>query len=210
MSHSRKFCKNDEKCLTCNELRHPEGDNCPKSPKFANGSGPHRSLDKSCPEVMKAKKINEIMATDNISFFEAIKSFVNIGAASPGANNFPPLKSRQNKQNQVPTDRNKKTENAWNSPINVESHGKSQEDVNHIIRVDNKKDLIKLPIDMVRLLQELPNIPEVEELWKRIWSTFRSHCIIKEAESKKKMIINKKINTPTKEQGKEKKRVKDG
>lgn len=184
VGHSKKFCKNIEKCLICNEERHPEGVKCSKSPKCVNCSGPHRSLDKNCTKIIKAREINEVMANNNVSFFEAKKIVGIKKAPSVRVDNFPSLKTGRDDQNQTAQVKSNGQKSAWDKPMQFQPENKSQDSRKNTIKVDNMTELITLPADMVRLLQELPKIPEVEKMWQRIWTTIRTHMLTTEMDSK--------------------------
>ncbi|XP_011699228.1 PREDICTED: uncharacterized protein LOC105456695 [Wasmannia auropunctata] len=66
--HIKAVCKSEEKCIICGEKAHGR---CVSTLKCRNCRGPHKSTFKNCPEVMRNKNINVIMAYHNLSFKNA-------------------------------------------------------------------------------------------------------------------------------------------
>lgn len=66
--HIKAVCKSEEKCIICGEKAHGR---CVSTLKCRNCRGPHKSTFKNCPEVIRNKNINVIMAYHNLSFKNA-------------------------------------------------------------------------------------------------------------------------------------------
>ncbi|XP_045466590.1 uncharacterized protein LOC123675288 [Harmonia axyridis] len=74
--HTKVNCSNpvdSKRCRNC-ASNHNEGE-CPdpNNPKCVFLSGKHASTDRNCPEFLHQKKINNLIAVENISYFEAVK-----------------------------------------------------------------------------------------------------------------------------------------
>lgn len=74
--HTKVNCSNpvdSKRCRNC-ASNHNEGE-CPdpNNPKCVFCSGKHASTDRNCPEFLRQKKINNLIAVENISYFEAVK-----------------------------------------------------------------------------------------------------------------------------------------
>ena len=70
--HGKKFCKSAAVCARCGES-HPNDANvqCTNPPKCANCSGNHPAYSKDCPRWTIEKQVQQVKATNNISFVEA-------------------------------------------------------------------------------------------------------------------------------------------
>ncbi|XP_050294852.1 uncharacterized protein LOC126735025 [Anthonomus grandis grandis] len=70
--HTRTNCKGKERCFTCGEEKKSDLEEHPScETKCFYCKGPHKSTDKSCPEYTRQKNIKELMAFENIPFFDA-------------------------------------------------------------------------------------------------------------------------------------------
>jgi hypothetical protein len=72
--HTKNKCTSAPRCFRCGESH--LGENCPEKdlpPKCANCKGEHLATDSLCPEFIRQKKIKVTMASENISFSEAVK-----------------------------------------------------------------------------------------------------------------------------------------
>ncbi|KAK9877889.1 hypothetical protein WA026_020115 [Henosepilachna vigintioctopunctata] len=71
--HTEKNCNGQKKCRNCAEKHDEKECNNSNNPKCIYCESKHSSTDRTCPEFFRQKKINEIIATENISYFEASK-----------------------------------------------------------------------------------------------------------------------------------------
>lgn len=71
--HIGKNCNSRQKCRKCGEISHKLEECTEGNQKCANCKGEHSPLDPKCAEHIKQKRIKELMATYNISFFEAME-----------------------------------------------------------------------------------------------------------------------------------------
>lgn len=72
--HTKNKCTSAPKCFRCGENH--VGESCPVKelpPKCANCKGDHLATDSSCPEFIRQKKIKYTMASENVSFIQAVK-----------------------------------------------------------------------------------------------------------------------------------------
>lgn len=71
--HGPKQCRSKPRCIHCPDEH--SSDNCtataPTNPTCRNCKGPHYTSNKNCPVYEQQRKINKIMAYDNLSFKEA-------------------------------------------------------------------------------------------------------------------------------------------
>ena len=90
--HTQQRCKNSEKCLNCSEDKHilNKDMKCEKKPKCLNCSSDHHCLSQTCPEFLKAKEINSCMASNNISYVEALKK---VKGSYKSSNNYSSISS---------------------------------------------------------------------------------------------------------------------
>lgn len=73
--HTKTQCRGAPRCEKCGNKEH-EITSCDKEkPICIQCNNEHLVTNKSCPEYNRQKKINEVMACDNISFFEAAKRY---------------------------------------------------------------------------------------------------------------------------------------
>ncbi|XP_044575225.1 uncharacterized protein LOC123259030 [Cotesia glomerata] len=103
IGHISRFCKEEEKCLTCGESKHEESLGCTKPLKCRNCKGSHRTISKDCEEIIKAKEISKIMAYENLPFIQARRKYEGRSSAMSSAptrtiENFPQLNSRTQTQ----------------------------------------------------------------------------------------------------------------
>lgn len=74
--HLKVQCKSHPRCLHCGKETHGKNTPCPKekeSPYCINCKGSHRAISLQCPTYLFHKKIRELAAHKNITFFEARK-----------------------------------------------------------------------------------------------------------------------------------------
>ncbi|KAF0754065.1 Nucleic-acid-binding protein from mobile element jockey [Aphis craccivora] len=74
--HTGRFCRSKPRCSHCSEANHkllscPTATSTDPTGFYCKGS--HISSDRNCPEWIKQKKINKIMAVENVSFPEAVQ-----------------------------------------------------------------------------------------------------------------------------------------
>lgn len=73
--HTLKFCRSDPRCSHCGESKHSI-DTCPyvqsTDPVCLFCKLPHRATDRSCQEWATQKDLKKIMATENISYKDAL------------------------------------------------------------------------------------------------------------------------------------------
>lgn len=73
--HTQKFCRSDPRCSHCGGVKHSIAD-CPTvsatDPSCLYCHLPHLATDRSCHEWSAQKEIKKIMATENISYQDAI------------------------------------------------------------------------------------------------------------------------------------------
>lgn len=85
--HTKANCNNPSKskrCRNCAENHEEQECPDPSHPKCVFCSGEHASTDRSCPEFLRQKQINRLIAVENISYFEAVKMIPkNYNATSP-------------------------------------------------------------------------------------------------------------------------------
>ena len=97
--HTQKYCRSEAKCSHCGESKHPL-ESCP----FSQTTEPiclfcqlsHLSTDRSCQELVYQKDIKKIMATENISFKDAVdfkknKCYTSAFKYSDIVNSQPPI-----------------------------------------------------------------------------------------------------------------------
>lgn len=98
LGHSTKFCNNPPTCITCGQPEHKDDSaSCQLPAKCTNCNGSHKSLDRSCPEVIKRKNIARLMASEGLDFFTAkrqLEERMNNQLSQLTYGNFPPLKSK--------------------------------------------------------------------------------------------------------------------
>jgi len=79
--HTQKYCRSDARCSHCGEAKHTL-ETCPSAqatdPVCLYCKLPHLSTDRSCQEWSTQKSIKKIMATENISYKDAIAFKKNI------------------------------------------------------------------------------------------------------------------------------------
>lgn len=83
--HNTKACKSTTRCRNCGEPPHPDT-TC--STKCIHCSGNHNALSPECPELKRQQDIKQLMAFDNITFFEAAKRFPRPQASNSTNDNF--------------------------------------------------------------------------------------------------------------------------
>ncbi|XP_014235551.2 mediator of RNA polymerase II transcription subunit 13-like [Trichogramma pretiosum] len=106
--HTAKTCRGKSRCFNCGDLKH-EGACAHTAPRCANCSQEglsdtnHKSIDSSCPIFIAHKKINNIMAYDNVTFAEAKDAVFPNKSAPPtrsltgkSAEQYPPLNKESN------------------------------------------------------------------------------------------------------------------
>ncbi len=103
--HNAKACKGSERCSKCGMAPHSDS-TCVT--KCIHCDEAHDALYKDCPELKRQQKIKEMMAFENITFFEAAKKFPRIKYPQHNnmANNqprsspqlFPPLRRNFDQQ----------------------------------------------------------------------------------------------------------------
>ena len=77
--HTRKNCKGKEKCFNCAEDCHlkdslENNDEYPCTTKCFYCKNNHKTTSKNCPEYNRQKNIKQLMAFENITFFDANES----------------------------------------------------------------------------------------------------------------------------------------
>ena len=97
--HTSKICKGKERCLNCAGDVHPkEGDSMPCESSCFYCKGTHKSNFKKCPEYLRQKNIKELMAFENLTFFEANelcrKTYVSKNDFIYNTEDFPNLKKK--------------------------------------------------------------------------------------------------------------------
>ncbi|XP_058790945.1 uncharacterized protein LOC131664095 [Phymastichus coffea] len=97
--HVANTCKGKKRCIMCGLEEHEtDTDNgrCPKDiPSCSNCSGPHKSIDSTCPVYQKYLRINVLMTHDNISFSEASKIITPLIQIPPRSKeHYPNIRSR--------------------------------------------------------------------------------------------------------------------
>lgn len=101
IGHISKFCDKVKVCLSCGTAHLKEGEeskSCTNTKACINCKRNHSSIDSSCPELLKRKEINKIMAIENIPYLEAkrkIEGNNNITNLQVNRINFPPMKGTQ-------------------------------------------------------------------------------------------------------------------
>lgn len=70
--HNAKACKGSERCRNCGNAPHPD---CSCQTKCIHCGEPHDALYAKCPELKRQQQIKEVMAFENVTFFEAAKRF---------------------------------------------------------------------------------------------------------------------------------------
>lgn len=97
--HTRLNCKGKERCFNCGEFKHvDEGKEtkCATICLFCKDS--HKSTSKICPEHIRQKNIKELMAYENLSFFEASeickKTYISKDDFVINKDDFPELKNK--------------------------------------------------------------------------------------------------------------------
>ena len=75
--HTRNNCQGKEKCFNCSADKHLEDNNSEINKEYNSKTccvfckDSHKTTDKKCPEYLRQKNIKELMAFENITFFEA-------------------------------------------------------------------------------------------------------------------------------------------
>jgi len=70
--HTKTNCKNLPKCQHCSsEINDDSHKNCPHQLMCLHCQAPHQTTSKDCPEYKRQRRIKEIMAFENITFYEA-------------------------------------------------------------------------------------------------------------------------------------------
>ena len=97
--HTKTNCKGKEKCLNCAGDIHPqEGDNMPCMVKCFYCKDSHKSNFKKCPEYVRQKNIKELMAFENLTFYEANelcrKTYVSRDEFIYNGEDYPALKKK--------------------------------------------------------------------------------------------------------------------
>lgn len=99
--HTKNNCKGNEKCFNCGESKHQEkGEEFACQIKCFYCKEEHKSISKKCPEHNRQKNIKELMAFENITFFEASelckRSYIPKGDYVFNGDEFPKLNKRTN------------------------------------------------------------------------------------------------------------------
>lgn len=179
IGHISRFCKEEEKCLTCGESKHEESLGCSKPPKCRNCQGAHRTIYKDCEEIIKAKEISKIMAYENLPFIQTRRKYegrssVMSSAPTRTIENFPQLNSRTQTQVQENVTLSSFTSQKWGAKSNS-----SAEKVRKYLkelktpRVEEVSQASKEEIS--NLVEIIKNIPDQESFWQRIWKTAELH-----------------------------------
>lgn len=99
--HTRTNCKGKERCFNCGEPKHLEDNEeftCSMSCYFCKEV--HKSTSKICPEYNRQKNIKELMAFENLTFFEASesckRSYIPRGEFVLNREDFPTVQSKSN------------------------------------------------------------------------------------------------------------------
>lgn len=102
--HTRNNCKGKEKCFKCAAEKHFEdlgGETCETCCFFCKDT--HVSTSKQCPEYTRQKHIKELMAYENLTFFEANekckKTYSAKGDFIYNPSDFPTIKKNNNNLN---------------------------------------------------------------------------------------------------------------
>jgi hypothetical protein len=73
--HLRKNCRSKPRCAICSSTEHSKDTCTSEEVKCPNCDGDHSALHSSCPELKRQRDIKKIMATDSLSFAQAVKMF---------------------------------------------------------------------------------------------------------------------------------------
>lgn len=99
--HTRNNCKGKEKCFNCADevhLQENEEPTCDSCCFFCKDN--HKSNYKKCPEYIRQKNIKELMAFENLTFFEANencrKTYISKGDFIYNPSDFPSMKRGNN------------------------------------------------------------------------------------------------------------------
>lgn len=68
--HTKSKCRSNTRCVICADLAHG---NCQEVTRCRNCGGNHRSSSRVCPIYEQNKTIKQIIAWNNVSYFEAMK-----------------------------------------------------------------------------------------------------------------------------------------
>lgn len=101
--HTKNNCKGKERCFNCGEEENHLQDgevkfSCVTQCFYCKDD--HKSSSKKCPEYSRQKNIKELMALENLTFYEASetckKSYISNGEFFLNNNNFPELIKKRN------------------------------------------------------------------------------------------------------------------
>lgn len=202
LGHSRKWCKDEERCLTCTDLRHPQGERCPKTPKCINCTGEHNALNKDCLRREEAIEVNEIIARDNVPYITAKRSQEKRKKGEvPIKNdrNFPTLKVVNNKshnyQSKVQSSYDRPGSSAWNTPLNSNPEPGKRFRNAQGQGVDSRvwRGSARIRDQLERLSQSLERLPKVDKFFDRLWETLEMHKLA--------VMDTRTPNQPTAQQG---------
>ncbi|XP_050311094.1 uncharacterized protein LOC126746775 isoform X2 [Anthonomus grandis grandis] len=125
--HTRNNCKGKERCFNCaketNENSEEEHSTCNTQCLYCKDN--HKSTDKKCPEYMRQKNIKELMAYENITFYDASesikKTYIPRDEFIYRPNDFPNIKNNNknkgNSQDNLITPSQRRTEHYKSDPI---------------------------------------------------------------------------------------------
>lgn len=188
IGHLRKCCRSEEKCLNCNQDRHPEGTVCQSTPMCINCSGNHRTTNSKCPKIQESVAINKIMAQESIPFISAKRIYDNQAGVTKVPNNnlknfpnlmtpkSPPFSSRNFPPQSSPIAYNLVAQaGSGNKHVRLESQpNPTQLAVNHL-----PDSLTQANLSEINKLSTLLNsVHDVDKLWARIWNTIELHLLL--------------------------------
>ncbi|XP_034935485.1 uncharacterized protein [Chelonus insularis] len=162
--HNSNFCEESkEKCLYCGQDKHGNFKDCNRTPKCVNCNGEHKSLSKDCIVVIKLREISQMMGRENISFINARNKY-----EDDVKRNLLPERSLHHFPRLSPN-----IEEASYASVVMKDDIKKKLSADRNPREKEISEENKIALE--ELLEAIPQVPDITNLWPRLWKVISLH-----------------------------------